>query len=84
MSAWLKQLSQKPGETSPIYLPNDNEYDWTLAKMWVKSSDFNVHQLVTHLLKTHLISEVFEVTMYRQLSTAHPVYKVCVFSYTIK
>ncbi|KAK7169697.1 hypothetical protein R3I94_000057 [Phoxinus phoxinus] len=70
------QLSQTPGEKSPIFLPSDNEYDWMLAKMWVKSADFLVHQLVTHLLKTHLISEVFEVAMYRQLSAVHPVYKL--------
>jgi len=54
-----------------------------LAKMWVKSADFIVHQLVTHLLKTHMISEVFEIAMHRQLPPVHPVYKVHVSQYTV-
>ncbi|XP_029303447.1 hydroperoxide isomerase ALOXE3 isoform X2 [Cottoperca gobio] len=70
------QLQQTPGPHNPVFLPSDAGCDWLLAKMWVHSADFQVHQLASHYLRTHMLGELSCVATLRQLSELHPLHQL--------
>jgi len=72
----LLQLKQTPAGDNPIFLPTDSEYDWLMAKIFVRSADFNLHQINFHLLRTHLLAEVFTVSLMRNMPRKNLLHKV--------
>ncbi|CAL8291706.1 unnamed protein product [Boreogadus saida] len=73
------QLGQEPSEKCPIFVPShckcDPDLDWLLVKMFVKNADSIIHQIVSHLMNTHLVAEVFAVATMRHFPDVHPLYK---------
>lgn len=70
------QLQQTPGPQNPVFLPSDGGCDWLLAKTWVRSADFQCHQLASHYLRTHMLGELCCVATLRQLPEPHPLHQL--------
>ena len=70
------QLGQEPGEQFPIWTPNDKREDWLLAKIWFRNAEAQCGQLEAHLAQTHFLLDPFALAMSRQLSAAHPIFKL--------
>lgn len=69
------QLRAPGAEYNPVFTPRDNS-DWMMARAHMQAADAHYHQGVHHLLRTHLISEVFAVATHRCLHPDHPIAQV--------
>jgi hypothetical protein len=69
----------------PLYTPLDPELEWYLAKLYYSEIESGVHQLYSHWDRTHACSEPYVIAARRNLSSAHPVFRLMKphFRYTI-
>lgn len=75
----------RDADNDPVFTPKDDPYDWLLAKMYLRCSEGNVHQMLSHAIYTHFTMEPFVMATLRNLSASHPVFKILKrhFRYTL-
>ncbi|KAI3823211.1 hypothetical protein L1987_04644 [Smallanthus sonchifolius] len=74
------ELSRPPSDEKPqwnhVYTPTwdaTGAWLWKLAKAQVLSHDSAYHELVSHWLRTHCVTEPYIIATNRQLSQMHPI-----------
>ncbi|CAK7339257.1 unnamed protein product [Dovyalis caffra] len=77
------ELTRPPMDGKPqwneVFRPTSNStglWLWRLAKANVLAQDSGYHQLITHWLRTHCVTEPYAIAANRQLSAMHPIYRL--------
>lgn len=61
---------------NPIWTPDHSRNEWLLAKLWFSCADAQVHQIQTHFLNYHFITETITISLLHNFPPNHPLYKV--------
>lgn len=69
------QLGSDP-LTCPLFTPSDSDADWIAAKAYLACAEGNIHQIIAHALRAHFAMEPIIMATMRNLSSAHPLYKL--------
>ncbi|KAM7523356.1 hypothetical protein LguiA_013258 [Lonicera macranthoides] len=77
------ELTRPPANKQPqwkqVFTPSSDAtgaWLWKLAKTHVLAHDAGYHQLVSHWLRTHCVTEPYIIASNRQLSAMHPIYRL--------
>ena len=78
------QTFWSPPEPGSFYHDEDGQWQpegehamsWFLAKIHFRCADWQVYSVGTHFARAHAMSEVFGTSMYRNLPSAHPLYRI--------
>ncbi|KAG8485638.1 hypothetical protein CXB51_018878 [Gossypium anomalum] len=77
------ELTRPPMDGKPqwkqVYVPSWDStahWLWRFAKTHVLAHDAGYHQLVSHWLRTHCVTEPYIIATNRQLSVMHPIYRL--------
>lgn len=72
-------IQLKPREIqkgNPVFTPLNPTWDWRTARAHAQASDSHYHESISHLLETHLVSEVFALSTHRNLHPDHPLHQL--------
>jgi len=59
-------------DRNPVFTPLNDPWDWRMARAHAQASDSHYHESISHLLETHLVSEIFALSTHRNLHPDHP------------
>lgn len=67
------------GAINKVFTPSDTgvgQILWQMAKAYVAVNDYGIHQLSSHWLRCHAVTEPFIIATNRHLSAMHPINKL--------